>query len=173
MRYVFIVIASGVIFLFAFNVFSPPIHLDLSNSILADKIVVNKGKREMFLFADGKELKNYKIALGHNPIGTKTQSGDGKTPEGTYFISHKNERSKFHLSLKISYPNSDDLEQANKKNIDAGGDIMIHGLPNGLNMIGSTHRLKDWTLGCIAVTNDEIEEIWKLVPVGTKIIINP
>ena len=168
-RYVVITAVFGITLLFYSHIFITPVNLELSNTILADKIIINKNKREMVLFFNNKEIKHYKIVLGSNPIGSKTQAGDGKTPEGAYFISNKNERSSFHLSLKISYPNADDIAQANKRDV---GDIMIHGLPNWLWFIGSLHLLKDWTAGCIAVTNDEIEEIWKLVPIGTMIIIN-
>lgn len=144
-----------------------------SSGVAADKVVINKSKRELILFLDNKEIKRYKVALGSNPIGAKFESGDGKTPEGEYSISFKNEHSKYHLSLKISYPSMKDKELALKSNVDSGGDIMIHGLPNWLWFVGSTHVLYDWTAGCIAVTNNEIEEIWKLVPIGTSVFINP
>ena len=124
------------------------------------------------LGADQAVLRTYKIALGANPAGHKTQSGDEKTPEGAYSISAKNPKSRFHLSLRISYPNAADVAQAQERGVDPGGDIMIHGMRNGLGWIGSWHlKLGDWTNGCIAVTDTEIEEIWDMVDVGTSIDI--
>ena len=118
-------------------------------------------------------LKTYKIALGFSPSGAKEKEGDGKTPEGIYFISHKNNKSRFHLSLKISYPNEKDLKNAKQKNFSAGDNIMIHGLSPSTNWIGELYTQKDWTLGCIAVTNPEIEEIFSATSVGTKVEIRP
>jgi len=141
----------------------------------AAKIVVYKAERKMELLDKTSNiLKTYKIALGANPKGHKTQEGDEKTPEGLYKISGRNSNSSFHLSLKISYPNEQDIAQATKRGVSAGGDIMIHGLRNGIGWLGSAHRLYDkWTNGCIAVTNKEIEEIWNLVLDGTPVEIRP
>lgn len=138
-----------------------------------DLIVVRKAKREMLLLRDGRPLRTYAIALGRAPIGPKRRQGDGKTPEGFYRISGRNKNSSYHRSLRISYPSPDDLVRARRMGVSPGGDIMIHGLPNGLGRIGAAHRTNDWTEGCIAVTNDEIEEIWRLVPDGTPIRIEP
>ncbi len=143
------------------------------NTQVADRIVVNKSKRELLLFRAGKLLRSYKIALGRNPVGAKQHQGDGKTPEGSYIISARNIRSAFHRSLRISYPGDADRERARLQHRDPGGDIMIHGLPNGQGSIGAAHRATDWTAGCIAVTNAEIEEIWNLVPDGTPVEIQP
>lgn len=139
----------------------------------ADCIVVRKAKREMQLLQVGKVIRTYRIALGRTPIGAKDREGDGKTPEGDYTISGRNPASKFHLALRISYPEPHDRERAARMQAPPGGDIMIHGLPNGRPDIGDAHLESDWTEGCIAVTNREIEEIWKLVPVGTPIRIEP
>jgi murein L,D-transpeptidase YafK len=139
----------------------------------ADKIVVNKSKRELLLLRVGTVFRTYRIALGRNPVGPKQQEGDGKTPEGSYSISGRNAKSSFHKSLRISYPNALDRERARRAGVKPGGDIMIHGLPNGQGHIGAAHRATDWTEGCIAVTNEEIEEIWLLVPDGTPVEINP
>lgn len=139
------------------------------------KIIVYKADRKMELL-DKKStiLKRYSIALGAHPTGHKTQEGDEKTPEGLYKISGKNPNSRFHLSLKISYPNTQDIAQAAAWGVSPGGDIMIHGLRNGIGWLGSLHRLNDtWTNGCIAVTNEEIEEIWDGVAEGTPIEIRP
>ena len=139
----------------------------------ADKVLVLKRDHELQLLSGGKVFKTYKIALGGDPMGPKTQQGDHKTPEGTYVLDRRNASSKFHRALHISYPNAKDREQARTHGVSPGGDIMLHGLPNGYGAIGAAHRLKDWTDGCIAVTNEEIEEIWTLVPDGTPIEIRP
>lgn len=141
--------------------------------LLADTILIKKSQRKMELYAKEKLIKDYKISLGFAPIGPKQQEGDGKTPEGEYTITSKNPHSQFHLSLKISYPNAADKESAKKKKLSPGGDIMIHGLGKRFSYFGKLHTLHDWTLGCIAVTNDEIEEIWKLVQKGTIVKIEP
>lgn len=139
----------------------------------ADQVVVNKSKRELLLLREGKLTRSYKIALGRNPEGPKTRQGDRKTPEGRYVINGRNAASAFHRSLRISYPNETDRARARRLGVSPGGDIMIHGLPNGQGHIGAAHRLTDWTDGCIAVTDEEIEEIWKLVPDGTPVVIHP
>lgn len=118
-------------------------------------------------------IKSYRVALGRNPVGPKRQQGDGKTPEGIYSISGRNAASAFHRALRVSYPNPSDRARAKRAGVTPGGDIMIHGLPNGQGAIGAAHRLTDWTEGCMAVTNAEIEEIWRLVPNGTTVEINP
>ena len=141
----------------------------------ADKIVVEKQHRKMYLFSDGKILREYKIDLGWNPKGDKEKEGDGRTPEGVYKISYKNPKSKYFLSLRISYPNEEELKRAKALGVDAGGDIMIHGLPNVLTILGFEKKLyNDWTRGCIAVqSNEEMAEIWKLIKIGTSIEIRP
>jgi len=137
----------------------------------ADRVVVYKGERKMELLSNGQVLRTYRIALGRQPIGHKSQEGDGKTPEGTYNIDYRNLGSQFHLSLHISYPNAADTTQAKARGVSAGGMVMIHGLRNGVGVIGRLHRLADWTNGCIAVTNREIEEIVRVVPDKTPIEI--
>jgi len=140
---------------------------------VADKVLVEKALRRLTLFQNGKPIKTYKVALGKNPVGSKVQRGDGRTPEGSYFIDGKKSNSAFHLALHISYPNSGDKTRAESLGVAPGGDILIHGLRNGLGWLGPLHRLSDWTQGCIAVTNSEIEEIWKMVPNGTVVEIVP
>jgi murein L,D-transpeptidase YafK len=140
---------------------------------VADRVVVEKGTRTLTLFGGPRRLKTYKVALGPNPRGRKEQEGDGRTPEGTYIIDGRKRDSAFHRALHISYPNAEDRRRARARGVPPGGAIMIHGLPNGTGAIGKAHRLRDWTEGCIAVTNDEIEEIWRVVPNGTPIIIKP
>lgn len=145
----------------------------LPPAIVADRIVVNKQERELLLIAGEKTLKRYQIALGGHPQGHKTQQGDQRTPEGSYHITARNPHSAYHLALRINYPNRHDQMQAVHRGVSPGGDIMIHGLPNGLGWIGRLHRWIDWTAGCIAVTNAEIEEIWQAVPDNTPIEIKP
>jgi murein L,D-transpeptidase YafK len=113
------------------------------------------------------------IALGGSPVGPKEQEGDRRTPEGDYTIDGKIRRSHFHLALHVSYPDAEDRSPAGTHGVLPGGDIMIHGLPNGLGWLGDWHLLRDWTNGCIAVTDQQIEEIWALVDTGTLIRIRP
>ncbi|HEY6352634.1 MAG TPA: L,D-transpeptidase family protein [Candidatus Angelobacter sp.] len=138
-----------------------------------DQIVIVKSKRTMTLMHHSQALKTYRVALGTAPVGAKEKRGDHKTPEGNYVISGKNPHSQFHLALRISYPNTADRERARKLGVAPGGDIMIHGLMPRYAWLGSRHRETDWTDGCVAVSNAEIEEIWKLVPVGTPVKIRP
>ena len=130
-----------------------------------DYILVEKEKRTLSVFHHKKLLKVYKIALGSNPVGHKQQEGDGRTPEGIYKISLKNPKSSFYLSLKISYPNEQDQKSAQMRGVSPGGDIFIHGLRFGV--IGALHRHWDWTQGCIALTNEEIQEVFAATEVGT------
>jgi murein L,D-transpeptidase YafK len=140
---------------------------------VADLVVVEKRAHTLKLYSKGMVLKTYKVALGPNIEGPKQQQGDGKTPEGRYTIDFRKADSRFHRALHVSYPNPSDIARARRRGVSPGGDIMIHGLPKGWELIGAAHRLKDWTLGCIAVTNAEIEEIWKIVPDRTPIEIRP
>ena len=118
-------------------------------------------------------IKTYKVALGGDPIGAKAQQGDHKTPEGIYVLDSRNPHSQFYKSIHISYPNASDRAAARQKGVSPGGDVFVHGLPNGYGWVGASHRLKDWTDGCVAVTNQEIDEIWRAVPGGTPIEIRP
>ena len=129
-----------------------------------DRIIVEKSAHRMTLLKDGRVVRTYRIALGRGGLGPKTRSGDNRVPEGIYRISGRNSDSAYHLSLRISYPTPSQAQAARARGIDPGGDIMIHGLRNGLGWIGTQHRQVDWTQGCIAVTNAEIEEIWRTVP---------
>ncbi|MEL6318401.1 MAG: L,D-transpeptidase family protein [Pseudomonadota bacterium] len=139
----------------------------------ADRIEVRKADRLLLLFRGEKELARYEVALGFAPEGHKTREGDGKTPEGRYRIDRKNPNSSYHLSLGLDYPRAADRDAAKRAGVSPGGDIFIHGLPNGWSGIGSAHRLRDWTAGCVAVTNAEIEEIWTRVAVGAPIDLLP
>ena len=139
----------------------------------ADKVLIEKKERRLTLLSKGEVIKTYKIALGGNPVGPKERQGDNKTPEGTYIIDSRNRDSGYHLSLHISYPNEKDKMRAKELGVSPGGDIMIHGIKNGLSWVGVSHAEVDWTKGCIAVTDEEMEEIYKLVPNGTIVEIRP
>src|SRR5262249_42748234 len=140
-------------------------------AVQADQIVIVKSERTMTLLRQGQVLKTYKVALGHEPRGAKMQRGDNKTPEGKYTIDSRNPHSQFHLALHISYPNQADRARAKGLGVNPGGEIMIHGLPPAYSWLGAAHRTVDWTLGCVAVTDAEIEEIWGLVPNGVQVEI--
>jgi murein L,D-transpeptidase YafK len=139
----------------------------------ADRIIIHKKARTLELMHTGQVLKTYKIALGGEPVGPKTRQGDHHTPEGVYVIDSRNAHSQFHRSLHISYPNAADREHARKLGVTPGGDIFIHGLPNGYGFVGAAHRARDWTDGCVAVTDQEIEEIWAFVGNDTPVEIRP
>ena len=139
----------------------------------ADRVVVIKSQRILTLMSQGKVLKSYKVALGGNPIGPKLQQGDHKTPEGTYILDRRNDKSRFYRSIHISYPDEKDRATAAKLGVSPGGDVFVHGLPNGFGWLGKSHLSMDWTDGCIAVTDEEIDEIWSMVPVGTPVEIRP
>jgi murein L,D-transpeptidase YafK len=137
------------------------------------KIVVYKSRNIMEVYSHDVLLKTYKISLGRNPSGDKEKEGDKRTPEGDYFIDGKNPGSGYHKNLGISYPNEADVREARSKGFAVGGEIKIHGIRNGLVFIGKFHRLFNWTAGCVAVTNDEIDELYGSVAVGTPISIRP
>ena len=139
----------------------------------ADRIVIDKSAHLMTLYRSGQQIRAYKVSLGGEPKGPKTRQGDHRTPEGDYVIDARNEHSHYYKSLHVSYPNAADRDRARKLKANPGGDIMIHGLPNGEGYIGKAHLLHDWTDGCIAVTDEEMDEIWKLVPTGTVVQIQP
>jgi murein L,D-transpeptidase YafK len=141
--------------------------------IVIDHVVVYKGDRKLVLLSQGKEVKTYRVALGGDPAGPKTRQGDHRTPEGSYVLDSRNPNSHFYKAFHISYPNSKDFTSAKKQGVRPGGDIMLHGLPKDYAWVGKAHSLHDWTDGCIAVTNEEMDELWKFVPVGTPIEIKP
>jgi murein L,D-transpeptidase YafK len=139
----------------------------------ATRVVIEKGMRRLTLERDGQVLARYAVALGSEPVGQKQKEGDGRTPEGVYAVDFKHPRSRYHLALRISYPDQKARETALRAGVSPGGDIMIHGIRNGLGWLGGLHRNRDWTDGCIAVTNAEIREIWSRVPDGTRVEIRP
>jgi len=139
----------------------------------ADYVLVKKAAKELTLYSGVNVIKTYKVALGKDPVGHKVKRGDRKTPEGTYFIDDRNENSKYHLALHISYPDVIDDMKARRLGSSPGGGIMIHGTGDEYEWMGKLHASINWTDGCIAVTNKEIEEIWQYVPDGTLIEIKP
>ena len=142
----------------------------LPASAVADKVVVLKGERKLLLIKGDEVLKKYNVALGANPIGGKVRRGDNRTPEGSYVLDRHNANSQFHKSIHISYPNAADVARARRLGVSPGGDVFLHGLPNDFHgPVGSG----DWTEGCIALTNEEIDEIWQMVADGTPIEIEP
>lgn len=141
--------------------------------VKADRVLVLKAKRKLYLLREGQVLRRYRVALGRAPQGTKTKEGDGRTPEGVYRLDWRNPDSRFYRSIHISYPDESDRRRAAARGVPPGGDIMIHGLPSHLEGFEATHARRDWTDGCIAVTNREIDEIWSLVEDGTIIEIRP
>lgn len=143
----------------------------LAKGTRADVVFVDKSKRRMYLKRKGKILRVYHIALGDSPKGHKVKEGDEKTPEGTYVLDWKNENSIAHRSIHISYPNAKDKAHAKKLGVSPGGAIMIHGQMNGYGHLAPIMQQRDWTDGCIAVTDKEMDEIMSLVKVGTPINI--
>jgi murein L,D-transpeptidase YafK len=152
------------------SVFSVPCHASL---VKADKVLVMKGERTMLLMKGDEVIKSYKVALGRNPVGHKVRMGDKRTPEGEYYLDRRNPKSRFYRSMHISYPNNQDIQNARARGFEPGRDVMIHGLPKGYGDLGKWHRTYDWTKGCIAVTNSEMDEIWDMVSDGTRIEIRP
>lgn len=138
-----------------------------------DRIVIDKSKRQLTLLNGDRPFRTYSVALGGAPKGHKQFEGDERTPEGVYTIDFRNHHSNFHLALRISYPNEADRMRAMEAGLNPGGQIMIHGLKNGQGWLGERHLGDDWTDGCIAVTNSQIEEIWSLVDLGTPVEIRP
>jgi murein L,D-transpeptidase YafK len=146
---------------------------DAQAALRADHVVVLKKERTLELLSQGKVIKTYKVALGGNPVGPKTRQGDHKTPEGSYVLDSRNSHSQYYKAIHISYPSARDRALAMQSGFLPGGDVYVHGLPNGYGSVGAAHRLRDWTDGCIAVTDEEIDQIWKAVPDGTPIEIKP
>ncbi|MEL1245370.1 L,D-transpeptidase family protein [Flavobacterium sp. DGU11] len=138
-----------------------------------DRLVVHKAARKMEAWSGNELLKTYSVSLGKDPIGHKQFEGDCKTPEGSYTINARNPNSAYYKNLGISYPNAADKATAAKQGKSPGGDVKIHGLRNGRGYIGKFHRWKDWTAGCIAVTNEEMEELYKAVKEDAVIEILP
>jgi len=172
LAYLALVVALGLI---TASLFMAPEKLDtpppppLSGQV--DRIIIEKTARRMQLIQDGKPVRSYQISLGFSPSGDKERQGDGRTPEGEFTIDRRNAESAFHLSVGLDYPRPKDRARAAAGGHSPGGDIFIHGQPNGL---AEGFKLRgDWTAGCIAVTNAEMREIWAVTPIGTKVEIRP
>jgi murein L,D-transpeptidase YafK len=145
----------------------------LPDGIRADRIVVHKASRTLDLYRGRRLLRSYSVALGPHPVGRKDREGDGRTPEGRYLIDYRNPNSSFHKALHVSYPSARDRAAARRRNLSPGGLIMVHGLRNGWGALGRFGIARDWTAGCIALTDRDIDEIWRTVPDGTPIVIEP
>ncbi len=171
-RVVIFIVALSAMLLFTW-VYMHRVWNPLPTGTTIDRIVVEKSARKLSVLVNGKILKSYHVALGRDPMGAKQQEGDNKTPEGIYKIDGRNPQSNFHLALHVSYPSDEDNKRAAGRGVSAGFDIMIHGIQNGLGWIGAFHRLEDWTAGCIALTDEEIEELWRITPDGTMVEIQP
>ena len=136
-----------------------------------DRILIEKAARRMTVYQGGRAARTYRVALGFAPKGDKQREGDGRTPEGNFRIDRRNRQSRFHLSLGLDYPRPEDRQRASQAGYAPGGDIMIHGQPNAL--FGMAALTGDWTAGCIALTNAEIDEVWRATPLGTPVEIRP
>jgi murein L,D-transpeptidase YafK len=143
----------------------------LAASAMADKVIVLKAERKLLLMKDGEVLKTYRVSLGEDPVGPKAKEGDGRTPEGNYVLDRHNAKSQYHKSIHISYPNAQDLARASKLGVRPGGDLFIHGEPNDYH--GPSQQLGDWTDGCVALSNADMDEVWRAVANGTPIEIKP
>lgn len=138
-----------------------------------DLIIVEKARRTLTLYCGNTPLRSYPVSLGRVPVGPKEREGDLKTPEGLYTITEHKADSSYHRALRVSYPEAKDVARAKQLGVNAGFDIMVHGLPNGLGFFGRLHRFRDWTAGCIALTNAEIDQIYSAVPRDIAIEIRP
>ena len=152
---------------------NPTPRQELPADLHFDRLVVDKHTRLLTAYAQGEAVRQYRIALGWAPEGHKQVEGDGKTPEGTYFVDGKNPNSRYYKNLGVSYPNAEDQTAAAALDASPGGDIKIHGLPNGYGNIGAAHLLRDWTHGCIALTNAEMDELFRAVVHNAEIDIRP
>lgn len=144
-----------------------PIRLARADIGAVDRVLVDKSERRLYLMRDGSALAWVPVGLGRDPEGPKRELGDNRTPEGDYVLDWRNPSSRFYRSIHISYPNESDLRESFRRDLDPGGDIFIHGTPDPV-LLG-----RDWTTGCIAVSNRDIDLIWRLVPDGTPITIRP
>lgn len=143
----------------------------IPSGVLIDRIVVYKSKHKLEAYSGGKLIVTYQVAIGKQPVGPKEYEGDQKTPEGVYTINDRNPNSGYHRNLGISYPNAEDIARARQTGKPTGGDVKIHSLKNGQGYIGKFHRWKDWTNGCIAVTDDEMDQLYEHTTLGATIEI--
>jgi murein L,D-transpeptidase YafK len=150
-----------------------PVTIQAAEFPIADKVIIEKAARKLYLLQDGKAFRTFKIALGIRPVGHKKKEGDFRTPEGTYLLDSRNQNSDFFLSIRISYPNQVDRREANTIGVEPGGAIMIHGQPNEPTKSETYYRTQDWTNGCIAVSNSDMIDIWLMTGENTPIEIRP
>lgn len=140
---------------------------------VADQVVVRKSERRLYLYRHGEVLRSYRIALGLQPEGPKERAGDFRTPEGRYYLTRRNPRSDYFLSIQVSYPNDQDVRRARHQHVDPGGSIMLHGLPNNLRHPPEYYARSDWTDGCIALSDSDMVEVWMLTQDNIPIDIRP
>jgi len=140
---------------------------------VADTVVVEKADRKLHLVKDGAPFRTFDISLGIRPVGDKQHEGDFRTPEGRYLLDTRNPHSEFFLSIRVSYPNGQDIREARANGVDPGGAIMIHGQPNEPSRSEAYYRTQDWTNGCIAVSNSDMIDIWLMTGDNTPIEIRP
>jgi murein L,D-transpeptidase YafK len=164
---------AAAIFLAAILCASQKPTISAQSKVAVDSIVISKSAHTLSLMSGETVLKTYHVALGRGSAGSKQVAGDNRTPEGKYTIDEKKTSTRFHKALHLSYPNADDKAKAVKLGKSPGGDIEIHGLPAYFAWVGSTQHVLDWTAGCIALSNDEIDEVWKMVSIGTPVEIDP
>lgn len=167
----FILAALVAVLTIAFYLFYPG--KKLPEGVKIDRLVLKKSERKLIAYSKGEQVKSYKVALGKDPVGHKQFEGDMKTPEGIYHIEDRNPNSGYYKNLGVSYPNQKDRAFAEKQGKSPGGLIKIHGLRNGMGILGKLHRFTDWTHGCIALTNPEMEELYQSVIIGSEIEILP
>jgi murein L,D-transpeptidase YafK len=153
--------------------FAPTPPPQLPQNAAVDLIIVHKAARRLELYRGDQILRSFAVSLGSDPIGPKRQEGDGRTPEGEYRIDYRKADSSFHRALHISYPGPADIAGARSRGVNPGELVMIHGTKNGLSPNAKERLPADWTDGCIAVTDEEMDEIWRAVPGNTKIVITP
>ena len=165
---------SGRIVFFGVTLYASQLNLSSAKTTgTADSIIISKSAHTLSLMSGKTVLKTYRVAIGRGSGGRKQFAGDNRTPEDKYIIDEKNSASKFHKALHISYPNTEDKARASNLGRSPGGDIEIHGLPTAFAWVGPAQHALDWTAGCIALTNEEIDELWKMVAVGTPVEIDP
>ena len=141
--------------------------------VRVDRVVVHKAERRLDVYAGGVLVASYPVSLGRHPVGPKQQEGDGRTPEGVYRLDYRKADSAYHRALHISYPSADDARTAQARGVTPGGAVMIHGMRNGFGWIGRLHRFVDWTNGCVAMTDAEMDQLWAAVPDGTVVELVP
>jgi murein L,D-transpeptidase YafK len=154
------------------TVSSTPV-VGVNDVLVADSLVVAKRAHTLTLFHMGRAVRTYRVALGRAPVGDKVRKGDERTPEGLYHIDARNPGSRYYKSLHISYPDAKHIQRARSLGVSPGGDVMIHGLPPRFASYGASQADHDWTEGCIALSDQQMDEIWRAVPVGTPILITP